>query len=328
MSGFDMILGNEQIKEHFEQAMASSHVSHCYILNGESGLGKMLFAKTFAQMLQCTGEGDKPCMQCHSCKQFLSGNHPDVIYVGHEKPNIIGVDDVRDRVVNDMAIKPYSSQYKIYIVDEAEKMSIQAQNALLKTMEEPPSYGIIMLLTTNAKSFLDTIRSRSVVLSLRPVSDEVMAQELHNQHIDDAMIPGLVKFARGNIGKALRLAHSERFAEMMEHLMQLLKKVKQMDFITLLDYVDRLIQYKVDISDCIDYMEMWYRDVLLYKATADMNLLIFREEYRSIKEMAAKSSYEGLEKIIKSFEVARRRLNANVNYELVMELMLLAIKEN
>ena len=114
----------------------------------------------------------EPCMECHSCKQAMTKNQPDIIYVRHEKPNTISVDDIRTQVNNDIVIKPYSSRYKIYIIDEAEKMNEQAQNALLKTIEEPPAYAILILLTTNAAAFLPTILSRCVTLNIKAVPDE------------------------------------------------------------------------------------------------------------------------------------------------------------
>lgn len=97
----------------------------------------MMLAEAFAMALQCEKHGKEACMECHSCKQALGHNQPDIIYVNHEKPNTISVDDIRTQVNNDIDVKPYSSEHKIYIIDEAEKMNQQAQNALLKTIEEP-----------------------------------------------------------------------------------------------------------------------------------------------------------------------------------------------
>lgn len=327
MAGFDSVVGNKQIKEHFEKAIQLNKISHGYILNGEDGMGKMELAKSFAQMVQCESTGEKPCMNCHSCKQFLSGNHPDIIYVRHEKPGVIGVDDVRTGINSDILIKPYSSPYKIYIVDEAEKMSVQAQNALLKTIEEPPSYGIIMLLTSNAEGFLPTILSRCIVLNLKPVSDEEMEAYLNQQNIPSDRIPTLVKFSRGNVGKAMRMAQSESFTAMIDQIMTVLKRADQMNIHELLGFITILTGYKLEIKDCLDFMQMWYRDVLMLKATNDLNLLIFKEEYAAIREVGNKKSYETIEKIIQAIDTAKRRLDANVNFELTMEILLLAMKE-
>ena len=188
----------------------------------------------------------------------MSGNHPDLIYVTHEKPASIGVDDVRRQINDTIQVKPYSSAHKIYIVDEAEKMTVQAQNALLKTIEEPPAYAVILLLTTNAEAFLPTILSRCVQLKLKPLKD-------------------------GD---------------------------------------------KLDIHQCLDFMQMWYRDVLMYKTTKDINLLIFKDEFSTVNAMSTVSGYEGLERILTAIDKARIRLDANVNMELVMELLLLTMKEN
>ncbi|MFQ9509745.1 MAG: DNA polymerase III subunit delta' [Lachnospiraceae bacterium] len=328
MAGFEKIIGNEHIKEHFLNAIKSGKIPHSYILNGEDGMGKMMFAKSFAQMLLCKNTGIKPCSECHACKQFESGNHPDLIYVTHEKPSTIGVDDIRNGLINDVLIKPYESQYKIYIVDEAEKLSIQAQNALLKTIEEPPSYAIVFLLTSNSESFLQTIRSRCIVLNLKPVSDNRIYQYLKEHDLDETTIPTIVRFARGNIGKALKMASSDSFSQMIETIMSLLEHVQEYTFEQLLQTVTKLGEYKLSIKDCIDFMQLWFRDVLLYKATNDINLLVFHDEYKYIKKAAMTCSYEGIENIIQSMDKAKRRLDANVNFDLTLELMLLTMKDN
>ena len=109
--------------------------------------------------LQCEEGGTEPCGHCDSCKRPLAKNHPDIIMITHEKPNVITIDEIREQLINDVAIKPYCSHYKIYIVADSELMNPQAQNALLKTIEEPPEYAVIMLLTSNIDALLPTIRS-------------------------------------------------------------------------------------------------------------------------------------------------------------------------
>ena len=137
MRRFADIVGQEQLREHLENAVRTGKVSHAYIINGERNAGKEFIAKTFAMAVQCENRQDvEPCGECHSCKQALSGNHPDIIFITHEKPGTIGVDDIRRQINGDVAIKPYSGPKKIYIVSEGEKMTVQAQNALLKTLEE------------------------------------------------------------------------------------------------------------------------------------------------------------------------------------------------
>ena len=329
MAGFSEILGHEQIIEHLQNAIKLQKVSHAYILDGEEGAGKNMLARAFAQTLQCERGGTEPCGECHSCKQAMSGNQPDIITVTHEKPASIGVEDIRGQLCGDIQIKPYSSPYKIYIVDEAEKMTVQAQNALLKTIEEPPAYGVIMLLTTNADAFLPTILSRCVTLKLRPVKNEIIRPYLMEKyHIPDYQAEVCTAFARGNVGKAERLAQSEQFAELKSHLLHLLRHLRDMEVYELTEAVRSASEYKTEINDYLDLMALWFRDVLLFKATRQIDGLVFAEEINAISAQAQKSSYEGLERILKALEKAKVRLNANVSFELTMELLMLTIKEN
>lgn len=329
MAGFSNIIGHEQIKEHLQNAITMNKVSHAYIFNGPDRSGKMALAKSFAMALQCERHTDEGCMECHSCKQALSGNHPDIIYLQHSKPNTISVDDIRTQINNDIAIKPYASPYKIYIIGEAEKMNQQAQNALLKTLEEPPAYAVILLLTNNADLFLPTILSRCITLNLKAVPDSAIRNLLMEKYqIPDYQADLCTAFAQGTVGKAIQLASSEDFNEIRSSSLNLLKRIKEMDLPEMIDSVKQINTYKLEINDYFDIMFIWYRDVLLYKATKDINSLIFKDEISDIKKQASKSSYEGIETIIKSLDKAKRRLNANVNFDLVMELLLQTIKEN
>ena len=324
---FQEILGNEMIKEHFLKAIESHRISHAYILTGEEGTGRKSIANAFAMTLLCEKGGTEPCMVCHSCKQALSGNHPDLIYVTHEKPASIGVDDIREQINDTIQIRPYSSYYKIYIVDEAEKMTVQAQNAPLKTIEEPPSYAVIILITTNQEAFLPTILSRCVQLKLKPLKDFTVKSYL-TEHLKvpekDAEL--CAAFARGNLGKAIHLASSEEFKELYRRVMSLLKNVGSMDIGMLLDCIREIKEQNFDIYEVLDLMQLWYRDVLMYKVTKDMNLLVFKDEYRMINETGQKIDYAGLEAILAAIDTARTRLEANVNLDLAMELLLLTMK--
>lgn len=208
-------------------------------------------------------------------------------------------------------------------------MTVQAQNALLKTIEEPPSYAVILLLTTNQDAFLPTILSRCVQLKLKPLRDSVVKEYLiQSLKVEEAQAEIYAAFARGNLGKAIHLADSEDFKIMYEEILHLLKHLKDMDISELLNYIRKLKDDNLDLHDCLDFMHMWYRDILMYKTTKDINLLIFKDEFSTVKQVAALSGYEGLERILAAIDKARVRLDANVNMELVMELMLLTMKEN
>ncbi|WP_455719468.1 DNA polymerase III subunit delta' [Agathobacter sp.] len=329
MAGFKDIVGHEQIIEHLQNAISMGKVSHAYILNGPDLSGKMMIAEAFARALQCEAHGTEGCGECKSCRQADDHNHPDIIYVKHEKPNNISVDDIRTQLNNDIVIKPYSSKYKVYIVDEAEKMNQQAQNALLKTIEEPPAYAVIMLLTTNADSFLQTIRSRCITLNMKSVKDEVIKSYLMSKHhIPDYQADICAAFAQGVVGKAVKLASSDEFNELKESALSLIKRLDDIDVYEMGAAVKQISDYKLQVQDYFDLMMIWFRDVLYMKATNDVNGLIFKDEVYDIKKQAAKHSYQGIEVILESLEKAKVRLNANVNFDLVIELLLMTIKEN
>lgn len=329
MAGFRDVIGQEQVKEHLQNAIRAKKISHAYIINGEKLSGKEFIAKVFAMALQCGEGGDEPCQMCHSCKQALSYNHPDIIRVTHEKPGSIGVEDIRAQVNGDVAIRPYSGPYKIYLINEAEKMTAQAQNALLKTLEEPPEYVVILLLVTNVNVLLPTILSRCVILNMKPVGDDAIKKYLMEQlQVPDYKADVCVAFARGNVGKAKLLAASEDFENVKSEALSLLKYIQDMELHEIVAAIKKISEYKLEVGDYLDIIAIWYRDVLLFKATRDVNDLIFREEITTIRTVAQRSSYEGIEEIIEALEKAKRRLEANVNFELTMELLLLAIKDH
>lgn len=329
MAGFKDIVGHEQIIEHLKTAIEMGKVSHAYILNGPDLSGKMMIAEAFARALLCEKQDPDGCGECRSCRQSDDRNNPDIIYVKHDKPNTISVDDIRTQLNNNIVIKPYSNQYKIYIVDEAEKMNQQAQNALLKTIEEPPAYAVIMLLTTNADSFLQTIRSRCITLNLKSVKNDVIKSYLMTEKkIPDYQADVCAAFAQGVVGKAIKLASSDDFNELKESALSLIKRLDDIDLYEMGEAIKQISDYKLQVQDYFDLITVWYRDVLYMKATNDVNGLIFKDEVYDIKKQASKHSYHGIETIIEALDKAKLRINANVNFDLVIELLLMTIKEN
>ena len=329
MGPFKDVVGHKDIINYIRNAVREDKVSHAYILNGERGAGKKMLANLFAATLLCEKGGPDPCNECHSCRQAESGNHPDIIKVTHEKPNSISVDDIREQVNNTIMIKPYQGPYKVYIIPQADMMTPQAQNALLKTIEEPPEYAVIMLLTENADTLLPTINSRCVMLKLRNIKDTLIKKYLmETMQVPDYKADMCTAFAQGNMGRAIMLANSEHFNEIRDEAVQLLKYINEMELSEIVQAVSRITAYKLEINDYLDIIMIWYRDVLLYKATKDMDKVVFKDQIKYIKERAKRSSYEGIELIIESLEKAKARLKANVNFDLVMELLFLTIKEN
>ena len=213
--------------------------------------------------------------------------------------------DIREQINHDIEIKPYSSKYKVYIVDEAEKMNQQAQNALLKTIEEPPAYAVILLLTTNADAFLQTIRSRCVMLDIKPVSDEKIREFLmKKRQVPGLQSGGMCSLARGNVGRAVALASSERFNELKDVTVSLLRRLGDIRRYDILQEIKPLNDFKDDIREFFDLVLFWYRDVLLYKAAGSEEQLIFREQALEIRRQAEKSTYHGLQQILEAIETA------------------------
>ena len=320
-------MGHEDIKEHLQMAIRGDKPFHAYIFQGEVGCGKETMARTFAAGLQCLSEeSGRPCGSCTSCRQIDSGNQPDVIWVNRELSSI-GVDDIREKINGQMAVRPFSSPYKIFIVPEADRMTEAAQNALLKTIEEPPEYGIILLLTSNLDALLPTIQSRCLKLEFHPLSTATIEKYLiEKYHVVDYRARTSAIFAQGNLGKAIRYIESDDFEEKRDKVLKILRNVHTMDVSEMLELIKEIGEDKDNVKDYIDLMVLWYRDVLLFKATKDMNQLIFQSEYPAISSEANQRDYEKIEEILGAFDKAKLRLKANVNFEVAMELMLLNLK--
>ena len=343
---FAEIIGQEEIKNHLQSALQQHKVSHAYIINGEAESGKKLMAEAFVAALLCAEEGIESCGVCKSCHQMLTHNHPDVKYV--IAPT---VDEVREQINGDIIVKPYSSKYKVYIVEHAEEMTVNAQNALLKTIEEPPEYGVILLLVINDQRLLQTIRSRCVTLNIKPLRDEQIKPRLiETFHVPDYEANVLTAFAQGNLGRAVRLAESEAFVEARKDVMRLSSKVTNMNDAEAIELAKELSEtYKssrkkqvyskdpnatveipdeISLPEFLDLLVVWYRDVLLYKASQKTSGMIYSDALHQIRTQAAKLDYETLEWILKSIEKTKRQLQSNVSGEVALDSLLLSIKEN
>lgn len=331
------IVGQEQIKEFIKKSIMKNKVSHAYLINGENGTGKHNIASLFAASLQCASpvdeweesEYNRPCGECVSCKQMADGNQPDVIVIKPEEDKkVIGVDVIREKLNATAAIKPYAGPYKIYIIPDADTMNIAAQNALLKTIEEPPEYVVIILLVQNIGAMLPTILSRCVELNMKPLTETVIIDYLMKyMHIPDYLAQSSAVFAQGNIGKAVRFATDSDFIEVRNEVIRLLKSIENKKVDELIDIINHIKEEKYNIDDYLDIMILWYRDVLLFKAVKDASTLIFKEETKYVMAEAKIRSYENLETCIEAIDKAKQRLYANVNFDMAMELLFMTLKE-
>ena len=163
----------------------------------------------------------------------------------------------------------------------------------------------------------------------QPVADDLVRKFLMEElQIPDYKAEVCVAFARGNVGRAKALASSEEFDNVKAEALSLLKYIQDMELYEIIAAIKKINDYKLEVNDYLDIMAIWYRDVLIFKATNDSNHLIFREEIQTLRKVAQRSSYEGIERVIQALDKAKNRLNANVNFELTMELLFLEIKEN
>ncbi len=326
MLTFDSVLGQEQLKKQLQKAAEEGRPSHAYLIAGEKGSGKRTIAKCFAKALQCTGEGSRPCGKCQSCLQMEDGSQPDVIYIEPDEKDSIGVGTVRERINDDIVIKPYRGPYKIYLVCDAQKMTVQAQNALLKTLEEPPKYAVLLLLTSSVEQILPTIQSRSVRLSMQPLPDETIRRYLMNSFkVPDYEADTYVTFARGNLGSATELLKNEDFETKKEEAIALLKSIDSADFGEL--YLKAAALGKEKDMGILNFFYIWYRDALCYKAMNQSEGLIFKEEIQYIKKVSREISYEGFEEIFAALLKTQEMIRANVNMETAMELLFVAIRD-
>ena len=325
MYTFEEIRGNTPLVEQLRRSAASGRSSHAYLFLGGAGAGKRLIANTFAKALQCEGE-KRPCDSCKSCHAFNHGNHPDVIYFQPLKNGkTYTIEDVREQLLETVDLKPFQYEKKIYIIEKADTLNIQSQNALLKTLEEPPAHAVFLLLAERAEAFLPTILSRVVVMKIRPLSAETIADYLMQAgHLaEESHI--LSTYAQGRIGQALELVEDEGFREMRQDILGKLEALPSMSEGEAYLLAKDLEGYKNDLR-FLDIMELWYRDLLTAKSLREEGYLIQRDKkdaiFRAAKEPAAL-----LAKKAAAVRTARMRLAQNANFRLTMEVMLMDLKE-
>lgn len=297
MADFTEVYNQDMAVRLLKNALKSHKISHAYMIIGEAGTGKSAIADAFAKNLLCESETGEACNNCRSCHQADSHNHPDIIYVIPEKDGYISVEDIRDKVNSTITIRPYQGKYKVYIIPHAEWMGEGAENALLKTMEEPPEYAVIVLLTDNEEHFLPTILSRVVNIPLVPISYEKKIEEESFIELKNRLKP---YFA----------ANSDTELNAVELIITEIAK-------------DKLVSLKA-----LEILLLFYRDVLIYKSTGDESLVLLKSELFDIKKKADRIEYEGINNIIKEIEISRRRIEMSVKEEYVLDDLFMTIKEN
>ena len=364
---FDDIVGQETILAALQNILHSGQISQSYILNGERGAGKKDLALAFAAALQCTDRREEngriqACGCCRSCRQIAAGSHPDVITLTNElagaqtKTKIIGVRAARF-VQTDVRIRPAQGVYKIYLIPDAHTLNQQAQNALLKTLEDPPSYALFLLLSENTSAFLPTVLSRCITLQLKAVPETDLLRMLEREGITGQRALIAARLSHGNPGRCRELTSTEE-EQLRSEMTAFLKRMPDVNSQEIVQYSERLAaakshkdgdgQERSRVRDFLDLGRSWFRDLLIAKicaGTADTlvvgaegaapdaaaagaaaDRLIFQDEIQYINIIAVRLSMTALETVLQAFDQADRYLAAKENEVQIMETLLLNIR--
>ena len=291
---FDKIIGNEEIQNLLKQAIKNNRTSHSYLFVGTEGIGKKQIAKEFAKALLCLNS-NKYCNTCKSCIEFDDNNNPDFVILEPDE-NSIKIEQIRE-LQRKVVEKPIISSQKVYIIDNSDKMTTEAQNCLLKTLEEPPKYITIILVGTNENAFLSTIKSRCTILRFKDIPQYKIEEYLDTKQIyfKDKRI---LKACGGSIGKALEIKDRQ---EEYENIHEFIENLAQENIIDIFQKTQILYNSKERIQDILQYI----------------NILLLE---------LAKENYKYSE-CIEIVEDTKKRLQSNANYDMTIDNMLLKMKE-
>ncbi|MDI3478395.1 MAG: polymerase subunit delta [Thermoanaerobacterium sp.] len=317
------IYGHKNILALFNKIVSSQKIANAYLFIGESGFGKEFMAKYFAMMINCKN-GSKPCLSCPSCIQMISGNHPDIFFIEPDGISI-KVETLRNVVINNAYVKPYNSYKKIFIIKEAEKMTEQAQNSILKTLEEPPEYGLFILTSSKMEGLLPTIVSRCEIIRFTRESDEVIEEYLINEKkIDRSMAKKIASIANGNYGKA-NLLIDEGYSKVRSELGDILYSVINQDKALRLESFKFFDENREMIDDIIDIMFSYLRDLMILKLLGSEECIINKDMSDKLRMLSTNLTGFKLNNIINEIEELAFNLKSNVNYQLAIEKFLLNI---
>ncbi|MGL4796625.1 MAG: ATP-binding protein [Paraclostridium sp.] len=306
---FKDIIGQEFAKKYLSNSINKNKVSHAYLFEGMSGIGKNSLAKEFAKTL---------------IKVDNLENSPDYISIEPEGASI-KIAQIR-KLQTDVLVKPHSD-YKIYIINKAEKMTIESQNALLKTLEEPPAYVIIILITSNKNSLLDTIKSRCEIIKFLPISFIETKKYLENRGIEEKKASILSTFSRGSISKALELSESVDFMLMREDLQNNIQILLEKNIVEILELPSKYDKYKDNIIEVLDIMINYFRDIMMIKENIGKDMIINIDKITYVQNMSKKINYSQVSKIIDIIEETKKKLKSNCNFNLSIQVMALNIYE-
>ncbi len=307
------VIGQNKIKELFLKTLSSGKVGHCYTLVGEAGMGKSTFTSYISKMIVC--EKKNACGVCKACVMADAGTHPDIIRIVPEEDKAsIGINVMRG-MVEDIYIRPYSSDKKVYIINNFEKALVPAQNAVLKALEEPPEYVVFLLTVSSEKDVLETVKSRSVMLKMMPYTREEVKLALI-EHVSKEDAEFISDLCGGNIGKGLRLTENEEFKELRVNIFLALNElIKNGRIMPFAEVVKKENSGK--ISDILDCTMGFFRDMLMHKISRE-ELIINKDYIEKTKELAESIKTHNILKVIEDLITAGEHLKRNINYNLAV----------
>ncbi|MBQ6632078.1 MAG: DNA polymerase III subunit delta' [Romboutsia sp.] len=306
---FDNIIGQDFAKKYLTNSIKKNKINHAYMFEGIDGIGKKKFSQELSKILLNAENVD---------------SSPDYINI-YPDGNSIKIAQIRN-LQTDIIIKPHKN-YKIYIINQADSMTIEAQNALLKTLEEPPEYAIIILITSNKEALLDTIKSRCEIIKFLPISILDLNNYLINKGIDKNRAQLLSTFARGSIEKAVELSESADFAIMRDEIQTYIEIMLDKDIIDILEIPTSMDKYKKDAISILDMLINYFRDIMLIKENVDKSMLINIDKLTFLQNMSKKITYSQVSKIIDIIEDIKKKIRSNCNFSISIQVMALNIYE-
>ena len=322
---FDNVLGQETVITILQNALTKDRLSHAYIFTGRQGVGKGSTAFEFAKAANCLEKNDDACDSCLSCRKANNGNHPDIKEIKADG-SAIKIDQIRE-LQQEIMYKPYESKKKVYIIHQAEDLTLSAANSLLKTLEEPPDYAIIILLVNNLNQLLATTISRCQLLRFKRISYDLIKKNLVQDYdLSPAKGQLIASLADGRYDYACQLVENEEQLEIREEIIQFLIEFSNIDKVELFEKVQELLNYKDEINKIVEIMITWYRDLLLLNLGQE-NKIINADYVEQLKQNLAEFKIDEIEKIIEILENSNELIkNYNVNLQLSLEVMFLKVK--
>ena len=248
---FDDILGNDEAKKYLSHCVTDNHISQSYLFVGAEGIGKLLIAKEFAKQVLCLQPEKKQNCQCKSCQCFEGMNHPDYLVI-NEKGETIKIDQIRE-ITTKIMEPPIISNRKIYILNDCDKMTIEAQNCLLKTLEEPPEFANIILIGSNESNFLSTIKSRCTTIKFGEIPNEEIRQYIKNKYDLQEISDSIIKASNGSIGKAEILKDKQELYTSVDNV---INNIEKMDLIDTLKNADVIYKSQEDKKEILEYINI------------------------------------------------------------------------